>query len=162
MRFLQIVKFIVFMCLTRENQIHCFASEKIKTFAKVCNQESAEMNIFDLWLCYNQKTWGLVISIEQIAFSQYVSVFAWIFYICVLACTDFYAIWKTQTPIKVIPCCAPAVFPLKSKVLTAAAVDDEFFLTPDSHRCWLFWNMLLKFPFLSGCTENGLSADGWQ
>lgn len=57
---------------------------------------------------------------------------------------------KLRLQLKWFLAAPPAVFPLKSKVLTAAAVDDEFFLTPDSHSCWLFWNMLLKFPFVSG------------
>ena len=66
------------------------------------------MNIFDLQLCSNQKTRGLISSIEVTGFSLYVSVcllecmcvivcvcvcvcVCMYVYVCVPACTGFYA-----------------------------------------------------------------------
>lgn len=40
-------------------------------------------------------------------------------------------------PTEVLPRCAPALFPLKSTMLTAAAAE-EFFSYNDFHSCWLF------------------------
>lgn len=88
-------------------------------------------SILDLQLYYRQKIWGLIIStvVGKVKVEK-----------------------LRLCPIKMIPLCAPAASPLKSKMLTAS---DEFFLTPDSlsvvdfsgMRSWSFLLLLLLFCF---------------
>lgn len=111
------------------------------------------MNILIL---YNQKN----TRINQLHWSDNIQpvcqhVFAWMHVcdcvrMCVPVCTGFYANWKIPdcVQLKCFLSGAPAVFPLKSTMLTAAA-EEEFFSHNDFHSCWLLWKMLLKLLFLS-------------
>lgn len=116
-----------------------------------CNKKKRWNEHFDLYLCYNQKTWEQIISIVVTTFSLYGGVcFAWIvsIYVYLPAHVSMESEKLSLCPIKTIPLCAPAVFPLKSKMLMQqqqqqASFSSHLTLTVVDFSGIRFWSFLL-------------------